>query len=160
MSALKIHFSVDLLAEIRRDLSRRHSFAFERVGFVFCEFVPSELALLPRSFASVRDEDYLRDEFAAACINVNPIRSAIRHALKHAQGVFHIHAHEHRGHPDFSRTDLTMLAEIAPALRAASPETPHGGFLLSEDRFLARAEMPDGRLMTARAMKLIGRQPQ
>jgi hypothetical protein len=49
-------------------------------------------------------------------------------------GLFHVHMHEHRGLPAFSRVDLTESMKFVPDFFTAAPAMPHGAIVLSLDR--------------------------
>jgi hypothetical protein len=48
--------------------------------------------------------------------------------------LFHIHMHEHRGAPGFSRVDLTEAVKFVPDLFNSVPAMLHGAIVLSHDR--------------------------
>jgi hypothetical protein len=65
---------------------------------------------------------------------------AIRKAMQRAYnggaqdvGLFHVHMHEHRGRPGFSRVDLTEYVKFVPDFFNAVPMMPHGAIVLSAD---------------------------
>ena len=67
--------------------------------------------------------------------------TAIRKAMQRAYnggsqdiGLFHVHVHEHRGVPGFSRVDLTESMKFVPDFFNAVPAMPHGAIVLSHDR--------------------------
>lgn len=153
MKKLTAEISNSLYFEVRKDLARPHAFALERVGFLLCEYSEKAETLTTRFYSPIKDSDYLEDEFVGACINSNPIRTAIQLSLKHSLGIFHVHTHEHSGNPYFSGIDLKSLAEFMPALKALNIGAPHGGFLFSEDRFLAKAWMPNNTIKEFRNIR-------
>lgn len=138
MHEIKIIIEKELLLPMLSDLGRSHHFAYERVGFVYCDFNAKEKTLTARAFVPVADEDYLRDRYVGACIGTRPIRNAICAALSGSAAVFHVHIHDHFGLPFFSRVDEKFYEELVPALRAVNPQVPHGAFVFSKDGFRAR----------------------
>lgn len=144
MNEIEIEIGEELLESIVSDLKRPHRFAYERVGFVYCDFRVEDKTLVARTYEQIRDEDYLREKYVGACIGRRPIRNAINAAFVEAAAVFHIHTHEHRGVPFFSGVDEGFYEELIPALRAVNSSAPHGAFLLSEDSLRARIWGLDG----------------
>lgn len=131
---------VDLLADVRRDLHRPHRFAAERVGFLLCRaggLAGDGLVILGAGYHVVEDDDYVDDPRVGAMMGPGAIRKAMQRAYNGgAQDVslFHVHMHEHRGVPGFSRVDLTESAKFVPDFFNAVPAMPHGAIVLSFDR--------------------------
>lgn len=129
----------DLLAAVRRDLHRPHPFAAERVGFPLCRAggVAGGVVILAADYHAVEDDDYLDDPRVGAMMGPGAIRKAMQRAYNGgAQDVslFHVHMHEHRGTPGFSRVDLTESVKFVPDFFNAVPAMPHGAIVLSHDR--------------------------
>lgn len=130
----------DLLAAVRRDLHRPHPFAAERVGFLLCRaggLADGGLVILGADYHAVEDGDYLDDPRVGAMMGPAAIRKAMQRAYNAgAQDVslFHVHMHDHRGTPGFSRVDLTKSVNFVPDFFNAVPAMPHGAIVLSLDR--------------------------
>lgn len=146
-----------ILDAVRRDLSRPHPFAAERVCFVLCRLGNrghQPLLLLPHEFLSLADEEYLRDDLVGARIGREAIRRAVTAAVRGDVCVLHTHMHEHKGTPSFSPMDLEDLPALVRALCAAGPSQPHGALVLSHDSASALVWQPganretsDGRIV-------------
>jgi hypothetical protein len=132
---LKFRITRGLLDRIHLDLSRRHEFAYERVGFMSCAPATSSkgLILLGADYHPVEDADYEDGHFVGAMMGPAAIRKAMQFALTNNRAMFHIHRHEHRGIPNYSRTDLMESAKFIPDFFKVRGDLPHGTLLLSED---------------------------
>lgn len=124
-----------LLEAVHADLSRRHAFAYERVGHLHCRVgVDAErTVLLAEEYHAVADEDYLPSDEAGAVIGPAAIRSALQRAYQRRDAVFHVHRHDHRGVPAFSQMDARENARCVPDFWKVSPTMPHGALVLSLD---------------------------
>lgn len=125
-----------LLEKARRDLTRPHNFAAERVGFLACRAarLPNDgIVLLASDYKPVDDSDYVDDPTVGAMMGPNAIRKALEFALNHRVGMFHIHLHEHTGQPRFSRVDSRESAKFVPDFWNVRPEMPHGALVASTD---------------------------
>src|SRR4051812_1604321 len=102
---MKFRITTDLLAALRADLRRPHAFAAERVAFVFGRqaLTPSGPLVILVSFLPVDDNDYEDDASVGARIGAAAINKGLRRAAALQVAAFHVHAHEHRGRPWFSR---------------------------------------------------------
>lgn len=135
---MKIHFKIKkrLLDEVRADLSRPHPFAAERLGFVACR--PSagraELLILAHSYLTVPDDWYIDDPAYGCVFGPNAILEAMQFSKTNEASMFHVHLHDHRGLPWFSRTDLRESKKFVPDFWNVSPLLPHGTLVLSQDR--------------------------
>jgi hypothetical protein len=128
-----------LLTNILEDLRRPHSFAAERVGFLSCRvggLKPSGFVVLAHDFHSVADDDYLRDNTVGAMMGAAAIRKAMQIALRSEVCIFHVHIHEHRGKPRFSKTDLLETAKFVPDFWHVRPHLIHGAVVLSQNSFV------------------------
>jgi hypothetical protein len=130
--------------EIGTDLSRPHSFAGERVGFLFGRTGNGRTTtlLLVTSYLSVEDDGYVPNEAAGARINSGTIRGVMQRALTTGEVVLHVHVHEHRGAPRFSSVDERELARLVPAFARVSADVPHGALVLSRDSAAAMVWLP------------------
>ncbi|MHB8562407.1 MAG: hypothetical protein ACYDDA_00405 [Acidiferrobacteraceae bacterium] len=124
----------DLVNEVRRDLARPHPFAAERVGFISCRvgrLSPSGVIVLAHNYYPVADDDYMDDPTVAAMMGPGAIRHALEHAYNTGSSMFHVHQHEHRGPPAFSRIDTREARKFVPDFWHVQPKMPHGAIVLS-----------------------------
>lgn len=130
----------DLLETVRGDLERPHAFAAERVGFLLCRagrLTGDGLLVLAASYDPVADEDYIDDPSVGALMGPAAIRKALQRAYNGSGAdisIFHVHMHDHRGLPGFSRVDLTESMKFVPDFFNAAGSMPHGAIVLSRDR--------------------------
>jgi len=135
----------DMIDQVRRDLHTTHPFAAERVGFLFARVgnqSEQEKLILPAMYSPVQDHQYIDDPKVGACIDSSAIRSAMQTALASGVSVFHVHMHEHKGRPRFSRVDLANYPGFIGAMRNVAPNVAHGALLLSEDSCDALVWLP------------------
>jgi hypothetical protein len=93
--------------------------------------------ILAAAYHAVADDDYLNDPTVGAMMGPGAIRTAMQRAYNGGTqdiGLFHVHMHEHRGLPSFSRVDLTESMKFVPDFFNAVPAMPHGAIVLSLDR--------------------------
>ena len=136
-----------LLANIHADLSRSHSFAYERVGFIRCHVGKSESrsVILAESYHPIDDDDYLESRSMGAVMGSAAIRKALQRTYQHPASMFHVHRHDHRGVPSFSYVDLRESARFIPDFWKVAPQRPHGALVLSLDAATGMAWDPDDR---------------
>ncbi|WP_155950885.1 hypothetical protein [Rhodanobacter sp. OR87] len=136
-----------LLKAIHHDLSRPHAFAYERVGHLHCRvgIQADRTVILAEEYRPVADTDYLPSDEAGAVIGPAAIRAALQHAYQRRDAVFHVHRHEHRGVPGFSRLDARENARCVPDFWKVSPAMPHGALVLSFDLAMGRVWCPTTR---------------
>lgn len=135
---MKIEFrmSQSLFQSIHTDLSRKHTFAAERVGFIACASGALDdggLVLLAESYLPILDEHYVDDPRAAATMGSAAIRSALQTAYNRPVSMFHVHRHEHRGVPRFSDIDIRESRRFVPDFFKVQPKRSHGVIVLSHD---------------------------
>jgi hypothetical protein len=134
---MKIHLRLlqSLLQEIRTDLARTHPFAYERVGFLTCSaaYGGDDLLLLGQRWHVVADDDYINDPRAGATIGGHAFRQVLQLIHRIPQTLLHVHVHDHRGPPCFSRTDERSMREFVPGFFNACSTYPHGALVLSQD---------------------------
>lgn len=125
----------DLLGRIHEDLSRRHAFAHERVGFIRCQVatMEREIVVLAQAYDPVEDADYLRSKTVGAMMGPDAIRKALQIAYREGCAMFHVHRHEHKGTPGFSQVDMRENATFVPNFWHVAPKRPHGALVLSHD---------------------------
>jgi hypothetical protein len=137
-----IHFKItsQLRAQTMQDLRRRHPFAAERVGFISCRPAKTTrgLVILGAGYYPVEDEDYIRDRRVGAMLGPSAIRKALQLAYREGVCIFHVHLHDHFGHPGFSSTDLRETAVFVPDFFNVQRSLPHGALVLSRDSAVAR----------------------
>jgi hypothetical protein len=123
------------LDDVRKDLSRPHRFAAERVGFISIRAASAKnsMVLIAQGYHPLADEDYVNDMSVGAMMGQEAIRKALNVALLGFSGMFHIHMHEHRGRPSFSRTDLREQLKFVPDFFKVRPQMPHGAVVLSHN---------------------------
>lgn len=134
---MKIHMRLqqNLLKEIHDDLARPHSFAYERVGFLTCSaaYAGNDLLILSQGWHPVADDDYIDDPRAGATIGGRAFRQVLQYIYRVPQTLMHVHIHDHRGPPRFSRTDERSMREFVPGFFNACSTYPHGALVLSQD---------------------------
>lgn len=130
-----LRISEQLVELIHEDLSRPHSFAAERIGFLVCRFAssPGSTLMLAHSFHSVSDEDYEDAPMMGAMISGNAFRKLLQYSYANDVGVFHLHRHEHRGTPQFSQTDKAESKKFVPDFFKVRPNRNHGAIVFSFD---------------------------
>ncbi len=152
-----------LHTEILRDLSRRHPFAAERVGFVAGRLGTgadgSRLLLLTRYYP-IADTEYLNDQRVGARIGSEAITKAM-HVVYHGrgahEGIFHIHLHGHRGETGMSGVDSREIPPLIPGFQSVGRDAPHGIIILSFDHGSAWVWLPGSdEAIQAATMAVIG----
>ena len=135
---MNIHFKIqrEFIDSIRRDLSRPHEFAYERVGFIGCKagrLGNGAWIILAALYYSVADEDYVEDDSVGALIGSAAIRKMMQVAYDEPLSIFHVHMHEHRGIPRPSPVDIREMGELIPNFWHVRENLPHGAIVLSRD---------------------------
>ena len=127
--------SDQLLKTIHKDLSRKHQFALERVGFISCKHaeVSGAVIFIADHYHPIADEDYLNSREAGAMMGPTAIRKALQYAYNESVSMFHVHRHEHYGKPSFSKLDIKESAKFIPDFWKVRPEFDHGTLVLSHD---------------------------
>ena len=135
-----------LAVNIKNDLVRTHSFAFERVGFIYTKLNLSHngknAIILATDYEAVADEDYIDDPHVGARINSTAIRKVMQRTLTTGEGAFHVHVHDHDGTPGLSHTDMKEIRPMMQSVRNAAPQAAHGLLVLSRDAALAETLLP------------------
>lgn len=136
-----------MLHTIHVDLSRKHCHALERVGFIVSRSaqLPSGQMLLAEEYMPVADEDYVIQQRFGAMISAAAFRKAMQRAYSSEVSIFHVHRHEHKGTPRFSRDDLIESAKFIPDFWNVRPGVPHGTILLSQDAAIGNLWEPKSR---------------
>lgn len=132
----RVRWPVSLLEKIHRDLDRPHAFAMERAGFLICgpaTLPGNEVLLAAKTWMPVDDAHYIDDHRAGATIGPEAFRRVLEFVYNQPASILHVHRHEHRGIPAFSRTDTRSMAQFVPGFFNACRTHPHGGLVLSHD---------------------------
>ena len=134
---IELRLSQALYQSIHADLSRIHSFAAERVGFIACASGSLDggggLLLLGESYLPIEDDHYVDDPRVGATMGSAAIRAALQTAYNQSISMFHVHRHEHRGLPRFSGVDLRESHRFVPDFFKVQPHRCHGVIVLSHD---------------------------
>ena len=144
MKKVTIRIPDELCQQIRKDLDRKHDFAYERLGFAIGkskELHDDDELIIITDYIPVDDDHYIEDNSVGARINSDAIRNAMQIAMNKKCSIFHIHEHHGTGTPTFSFTDLNELPRIVDAMINANPKNIHGLLLLSEDGINATVKM-------------------
>lgn len=148
------------LKAIQQDLSRHHSFALERVGFIACRVgqIQNGFSILAERYFPVGDDDYEDGHEVGAMLGAAAIRKALQVAYNDRYCMIHVHRHDHHGMPRFSNVDLSESAKLIPNFWNVRPELPHGTVVLSFDAMAGMAWDPrtKGRF-TMRELTSVGR---
>lgn len=150
----------DLMSRIRSDLSRRHPFAYERVGFLTVRAAQGHdhLVLLADEYYPVADEDYIPDPRVGAMISQEALRKALELALLKPVGVFHIHMHDLPAHRRlwFSDIDLREQLKFVPDFFKIRRTMPHGAIVLSPYSAAGRVWFDPSRVVSITEFQQIG----
>lgn len=155
---VKIRLSQSLLEYARKDLSRPHSFAYERIGFFFGSTTKANHTLIVTlsKFVPVKETHYLRDEFVGAKINSDAIRFALQQSMDTNEGAFHAHLHGGGGTPWFSNVDLDSLKLLFPSFTSVCPENVHGGLVFNENNAAGLVWIPGNKKPQKPQISFIG----
>lgn len=148
-----------LLSKVHADLSRRHEYASERVGFLQCRAaaLKNGVMIIAESYYAVADGHYLHSHEVGALINADAIRAALQMALQQPVCIFHIHRHDHNGTPRFSPVDHAGNARLIPDFHKVRPNMPHGAVVLSNDSMAGLCWMPNSPPVAISRFEVIGR---
>jgi hypothetical protein len=151
-----------LTATLYEDLVERlrepHAFAGERVAFLKCRpaLSAASLLLLAGGVLHVEDGDYVDDPSAGATIGRSGLRKALQTAYNEAVSMVHVHLHEHRGRPGFSRTDLRENARFVPDFWNVQPSLPHGAVVFSFNSAVGQCWIPGKSLPSGVEVAIVG----
>jgi hypothetical protein len=152
--------TADFMARVRSDLSRRHLFAHERVGFITVRAAQGleHLVLLADEYHPVADEDYLRDPSVGAMMGQEALRKALEIALLNPVGIFHVHMHDlpSRRRLWFSPVDLREQAKYVPDFFKVRHDMPHGAVVLSPYSAAGRAWLAPNKVVNIAEFDGIG----
>jgi hypothetical protein len=152
-----------LHVQMVQDLSRRHRFAMERVGFA-CGRTGTlgnegKLVLLNR-YHPVADDDYIDDPKVGARIGSEAITKAMHLAYygrPAREGAFHVHMHPVSFGTGMSDTDREELPRLMPGFQSVGREAIHGIVIISDEHASGWVWMPGSReAVTADIVSVIG----
>ena len=126
------------------DLRRPHSFAAERVGFLYTKtkyINENTILVLGIEYGVVDDNDYIRDNSVGARFNSDSIGKAMQGTLDRQSGCFHVHMHGHKGKPSPSFTDKKGLPGVVNSLSNIASKHANGFLILSEDGFYSEIKI-------------------
>ncbi|HEX8670748.1 MAG TPA: ThiF family adenylyltransferase [Longimicrobium sp.] len=144
-----------LFEAIKGDLAAPHAHAGERVGFISVgtkRLERGEWLICAQEYHPLADGRYIVDSKVGARIDGEAIREAMQRVLDTGRGGFHVHLHEHRGVPAFSRTDRAHQPRLVDALANVDARVPHGMLVLSEDAAHAWVRLPGAPELVAPAL--------
>ncbi len=132
-----------MLDEVKRDLARPHSIAFERIGFIYVRpgTITEGQLILATGYQPVRDKHYVEAEdgdYAGAIINRYAITEAMQRALNTGEGVFHVHMHDFGIYGAFSQVDLHSLNDLMPCFYSINPAVIHGALLITPPNIIGK----------------------
>lgn len=133
-----------LYDDLVQRLREPHDFAGERVAFLKCRAALSatSLLLLAGGVHHVEDEDYVDDPSAGATVGRSGLRKALQSAYTETVSMVHVHLHNHRGSPRFSRTDLRENGLFVPDFWNVQPSLPHGAVVFSFNSAVGQCWIP------------------
>lgn len=121
---------------VRADLNRPHSFAYERVGFIFARKGAADsntILLLATDYNPVPDAQYINDPKVGAKINSTAIRNVMERAYSSKESILHVHQHEGYGSPRFSKVDRIAYSKMIPSFHNIGGGAIHGALIFSFD---------------------------
>lgn len=142
---VELRISQVLYQAIHADLSRKHPFAAERVGFIACTSASLSCGgelLLAETYFPVEDSHYVDDPRAGATMGGAAIRVALQTAYNQPISMFHVHRHEHCGAPKFSGLDIRESRRFVPDFFKVQPSRCHGAIVLSHDSAVGLCWIP------------------
>lgn len=150
--------TVDFMERVRKDLSRTHPFAEERVGFITIRATSNSahLLLLADGYYPVADNDYVPDASVGAMLGQEAFRKMLEVALLNQVGVFHVHQHLFPGPLWFSRLDLREQLKFVPDFFKVRSNMPHGALVLSPDSIAGRTWLGPNRIERIEEFNTIG----
>lgn len=136
--------SKKLKEKIDIDLSKKHSYAYERVGFVLTRthWIGEKAIVLAYDYKPVADEDYIKDDDVGARINSRAIKKAIEIAYSENCGIFHVHAHCHLEKPIESSSDIAGIKPMMESISRIGKKQLFGYVILSENSALCKIKSP------------------
>jgi hypothetical protein len=132
----EIKLTGGLYAEIIRDLTRRHPFAAERVGFAFGRMGSLGRLILLNRYHSIPDDQYVNDPTVGARIGREALTwamQAVYQGRPTREGIFHVHLHGHKGETRMSGVDSHEIPKLLPGFQSVGRYAAHGIIILSLD---------------------------
>lgn len=129
------------------DLTRTHSFAWERIGFISSKhkvLKTGTIIVFVNDYLPLADDFYINDPSVGARINSTAIREGLQKIIDDKVGLFHVHYHSFsRLIPEFSNTDLIDNPEIIKSFGYADKNQIHGMIVLGKNGLNALLKLPD-----------------
>ena len=145
-SEIIVRIPHSLYCKIMNDLTRPHSFAMERIGFVASKhkiLKSGIIIVFITDYYPIEDAFYINDPEVGARINSDAIREALQKIIDKKVGLFHTHYHSFtRYYPEFSSTDFTDNPEIIKSFGYADKSQIHGMFVLGSNGVNALLKLP------------------
>ncbi len=140
---MNVHFKItgSLLQHIQTDLARPHSYAAERVGFLFARqgtIDQKNILLLAAEYVPLSDNLYIDDPSVGARINSTAIRNVLQKVIDTGMSAMHVHVHSFSELPQFSKTDSNSLGRLIPSFHHVKPQVPHGAIILGHTGITGR----------------------
>lgn len=136
-----------LFEQIRVDLQRPHSYAFERIGLLGTkhkQLKDGTVLIFAVDYFPVDDDNYIDDEEVGARINSDAIRKAMQYVLDSGNGCIHVHYHSFSySIPKFSNTDLTDNPEIVKSFTYVNKSQVHGMLVIGNNSSNAKVQIPE-----------------
>lgn len=152
-----IRITENLVLEIIHDLQRPHSFASERVGFIFTRLGTGlQPMALAKRYRPVADDHYINDPSVGAAINEHAIRSARQESFSSGDGIFHVHLHPWNGDPGISQIDLDGYRAMVPSFVPMAPSTAHGAIIFSFDNAIGLVRWPNSQNIQRSPICVVG----
>lgn len=144
-----------LHARILRDLNRPHPLAWERVGYILCNYRDQERTrLIAYDYIPLSDDLYIDDSSCGARFSGEAIRLGMSLALDRNCCVLHVHTHEFGVYP--SITDMEELPGVAQSIRNVCPGNPHGWLILSDTKAYGEIIQSDGGILKLKDLTVVG----
>lgn len=141
-----IRIPKNIYEQILSDLTRTHSFAWERIGFTASRhkvLKTGTIIVFVADYFPLADDFYLNDPEVGARINSNAIREGLQKIIDNKVGLFHTHCHSFSKYvPEFSGTDLIDNPEIIKSFGYADKNQVHGMIVLGKNGLNALLKLP------------------
>lgn len=120
---------------LRADLCRSHPFAHERVGFLLArkEISGDNLTIFATNYYPIPDSHYIDDQDVGARIGSPAIRGIMEQAYSAKDCIIHVHLHDHKGPPQFSKVDRIGYNQMIPSFLNIGGSAVHGAMVFSLD---------------------------
>lgn len=144
---MNIHLRIaeHIWKQMNKDLSQAHSFAHERIGFLYVRegiIEGTGNLLLSSHYLSIPDDQYINDPTVGAKINSDAIRSVMQRILDTQEGAFHVHMHGFPFFQQFSNIDRDSLMRLIPSFKTVGQKSVHGALLLTDNNINGIAWLP------------------